>query len=108
MNKKQSDMERRWGSIGLKIISFFCLIGWLLVIPEFMHYLAYKLMLKERGFELPWDFQRYCMTAHYHSDRMGEELLEVFPHFIIAFLVGNLYSEKKQKMVDLLKTVALN
>lgn len=76
----------------------------LLVNTESLHYLAYKMMLQSRGYQLPWNFQRYCMTAHYHSDRIEKELLEIFPSLYDA---GDswekLYAEKKNFIANLLK-----
>jgi HAD superfamily hydrolase (TIGR01509 family) len=73
----------------------------LLVNTELLHYHAYRNMLQARGFTLPWDFNRYCHTAHYHSDKIANELSELFPN-----LYGpgenwdKLYGEKKQVMID--------
>lgn len=76
----------------------------LLVNTESLHYLAYKYMLQARGFILPWDFNRYCMTAHYHSDKIEKEFLELFPSL---YDQGDsweiLYAEKKRKVISLLK-----
>lgn len=61
-------------------------------------------MLQARGFILPWDFNRYCLTAHYHSDRIEKEFLELFP---TLYDQGDsweiLYAEKKQEVIALLK-----
>lgn len=73
----------------------------LLVNTEFLHYLAYKNMLQARGFTLPWDFNRYCHTAHYHSDKIASELLELFPDlYASGESWENLYAEKKKAMID--------
>ena len=77
----------------------------LLVNTEHLHYLAYKMMLQARGFDLPWDFNRYCHTAHYHSDKIASELLELFPSlYSEGETWDHLYAEKKQAIMDLLKT----
>ncbi len=77
----------------------------LLVNTEQLHYQAYKNMLQARGFSLPWDFNRYCHTAHYHSDKIANELLELFPDL---YAQGEnwdiLYAEKKQAMIDQLNS----
>lgn len=66
-------------------------------------------MLQARGFQLPWDFNRYCMTAHYHSDRMLQELQELFPNlYDTGETWEQLYAEKKQVMVDLLNEGKVN
>lgn len=58
-------------------------------------------MLQARGLTLPWDFNRYCHTAHYHSDKIANELFELFPSL---YAPGenweDLYAEKKQVMID--------
>lgn len=76
----------------------------LLVNTESLHYLAYRYMLQARGFILPWDFNRYCLTAHYHSDKIEKEFLELFPSL---YDQGDsweiLYAEKKQEVMSLLR-----
>jgi beta-phosphoglucomutase len=81
----------------------------LLVNSESLHFRAYKTMLKARGFNLPWDFARYCHTAHYHSDKISSELLELFPSlYSEGESWDHLYAEKKQAMIDLLNTGEVN
>jgi len=71
----------------------------LLVNTEELHYLAYKKMLALRGFDLPWDFARYCQTAHYHSDKIADELYELFPPLKVQEPNWDiLYAEKKNIM----------
>lgn len=75
----------------------------LLVNTESLHYLAYKNMLQEHNFDLPWDFHRYCMTAHYHADKIAEEFLELFPSlYSQGHTWEQLYAKKKEAMIDLL------
>lgn len=77
----------------------------LLVNTESLHYLAYKMTLQARGYELPWDFHRYCMTAHYHADRIGDELLELFPSLYgVDDSWDTLYAEKRSTIATILKT----
>lgn len=77
----------------------------LLVNTESLHYLAYKNMLQARNLNLPWDFSRYCMTAHYHSDKIAEEFLELFPKlYAPGENWDQLYAEKKQAMIELLNS----
>ncbi len=72
----------------------------LLVNTEEMHFLAYRTMLKNRGFTLPWDFPRYCQTAHYHSDMISSELYALFPDLHVQEPDWNvLYAEKKNAML---------
>lgn len=76
----------------------------LLVNSEELHFLAYKNMLNARGYELPWDFSRYCRTAHYHSDKIASELYEMFPTLYSQEPSWDvLYLEKKKAMISLLE-----
>lgn len=75
----------------------------LLVNTEELHYTAYKQMLSNRGFKLPWSFERYCHTAHYHSDKIASELYELFPDLHRQESTWDvLYDEKREIMIDLL------
>lgn len=77
----------------------------LLVNSEELHFRAYKDMLKARGYELPWDFSRYCRTAHYHSDKIAGELYELFPDLHQQEPTWDvLYLEKKKAMIHLLES----
>lgn len=51
----------------------------LLVNTEELHYQAYQIMCANRGEPLPWDFNRYCQAAHYHSDALKVEILQACP-----------------------------
>ncbi|MBA2728731.1 MAG: HAD family phosphatase [Parachlamydiaceae bacterium] len=80
----------------------------LLVNTEELHFLAYKNMLKNRGYDLAWDFLRYCRTAHYHSDKIASELYEMFPTLLCQEPSWDiLYLEKKQAMIHLLEVGAV-
>jgi beta-phosphoglucomutase len=75
----------------------------LLVNTEELHFCAYKQMLATRGFELTWDFHRYCHTAHYHADKIGSEFYQTFPALLQQESSWDvLYNEKKKIMIDLL------
>lgn len=75
----------------------------LLVNTEELHFAAYKQMLASRGFALPWDFHRYCHTAHYHADKIASELYEMFPDLYTQECSWDvLYDEKKKIMIDIL------
>ena len=77
----------------------------LLVNTEELHFRAYKNMLLARGFELPWNFNRYCRTAHYHADKIGDEFYELFPELQTQEASWPvLYAEKKQAMINLVNT----
>ncbi len=81
----------------------------LLVNTEEIHFIAYKKMCSDRGFDLPWDFNRYCMTAHYESDRLKKEIYADLPElFKIEPRWEVLYAEKKQNMINLLKEGAVH
>jgi HAD superfamily hydrolase (TIGR01509 family) len=68
-----------------------------------MHFLAYKKMLERRGFQLLWDFQRYCQTAHYHADTIAGELYALFPELMQQEPSWEvLYAEKKAAMFELI------
>lgn len=75
----------------------------LLVNTEELHFSAYRQMLARRGFELPWDFTRYCHTAHYHADKIGAEFYAMFPGLGQQESSWEvLYNEKKHIMIDIL------
>lgn len=60
-------------------------------------------MLQAHNFSLPWDFNRYCMTAHYHSDKIADELLELFPDLYSQGRTWEqLYAQKKRIIMNLL------
>ncbi len=80
----------------------------LLVNSEELHFLAYKNMLSARGYMLPWDFSRYCRTAHYHSDKIASELYEMFPTLHQQEPSWDvLYMEKRKAMITLLESGAV-
>ncbi len=80
----------------------------LLVNSEELHFMAYKNMLKNRGHNLTWNFSRYCRTAHYHSDKIASELYEIFPDLLSQEPSWDvLYGEKKQAMISLLESGAV-
>lgn len=81
----------------------------LLVNTEEIHFLAYKEMCANHGFHLNWDFARYCQTAHYHSDKLREEIYSMFPELYQMQPDWNaLYAEKKQIIVRLLQEGAVH
>lgn len=51
----------------------------LLVNTEEIHFHAYRNMLAREGFELGWNFQEYCLAAHYGSEKLQEEIYRCFP-----------------------------
>lgn len=81
----------------------------LLVNTEEIHYRAYLDMCKGRGFDLPWNFERYCFMAHYDSEKLKNsiyrdlpELYEMEPDWSV------LYQEKKQAILRLLNSGAIH
>lgn len=51
----------------------------LLVNTEEIHYQAYKLMFKARGYTLDWDFNRYCQAAHYEATALRDQMYAQCP-----------------------------
>ena len=81
----------------------------LLVNTEEIHYLAYKRMLAGRGFNLDWDFNRYCRAAHYQSEAVKEQIYEEYPALKAMEPDWNvLYLEKKAAVVSLLNEGAVH
>lgn len=77
----------------------------LLVNTEELHYQAYKTMLKERGFELPWDFTTYFRIAQSDASAPRVKIYAEFPE--LYKLEPNwdvLYLEKKRAYLELLET----
>lgn len=76
----------------------------LLVNTEEIHYLAYKQMCAARGFDLNWDFNRYCQAAHYDADALRLQIYAKFP--LLHAQEPNwqvLYAEKKSALLKLLR-----
>lgn len=77
----------------------------LLVNTEEIHFLAYKQMCAKYGFNLAWDFFRYCQSAHYDADLLKKDIYTEFPR--LQQLEPNwdmLYAEKKRNIVTLLNS----
>ncbi|MFQ5729015.1 MAG: HAD family hydrolase [Waddliaceae bacterium] len=75
----------------------------LLVNTEEIHYFAYQRMCAGRGYELPWDFSRYCQEAHYDSEKLRNSLYADIPSLHKEEPNWDvLYAEKKKAMLDLL------
>lgn len=76
----------------------------LLVNTEELHFLAYKKMCANRGFNFDWSFERYCESAHYSADLLKHELYEKFPLlYEMEPSWDVLYAEKKAIILSLLK-----
>lgn len=81
----------------------------LLVNTEEIHYMAYKRMCKGRGFDLPWDFSKYCRIAHYTAEGIRDNMYADIPE--LYALEPNwqvLYEEKKSAILDLLHEGAVH
>lgn len=74
----------------------------LLVDTEKMHYASYLEMCKRHGFELKWDFLRFCREAHSKALGVWDALGKEFPQFYENDSREALYEEKKQIYVELL------
>lgn len=76
----------------------------LLVNTEEMHYNAYKRMMQRRGVDFTWDFNRYCQSAHYTSDRFRKEVFIDFPALKEQDPTWEiLYKEKQEAIQEILK-----
>ncbi len=81
----------------------------LLVNTEEIHYLAYKKMCAANGFDLRWDFDRYCQAAHYDPDALRVQIYAEFP--ALKSKEPNwqvLYAQKKQLVVQLVNEGAVH
>jgi HAD superfamily hydrolase (TIGR01509 family) len=80
----------------------------LLVNTEEIHFLAYKKILANRGFELNWDFSRYARAAHYEADGFKVAIYDEFPELYNQEPNWDiLYAEKRMTMLSLLKEGAV-
>ena len=80
----------------------------LLVNTEQLHREAYNRMCKNRGFELTWNFQRYCIAAHFESTGLRDQIYEEFPDlFKMEPDWAVLYQEKKDAYMELLNEGAV-
>ncbi len=51
----------------------------LLASTEKIHFHAYKLMLANHGYTLPWDFTTYCSFAHQSTAYFASSIYQLFP-----------------------------
>jgi beta-phosphoglucomutase len=76
----------------------------LLVNTEEIHFKAYQRMCASFGFELGWDFDRYCQTAHYESERLRDGIYASLPELKKQQPSWEvLYAIKKKAILDLFK-----
>jgi beta-phosphoglucomutase len=75
-----------------------------LVRTEELHCEAYRSACAARGLDLPWDFPRYCVAAHYGPERLQEELRRELPGlFSTDFGWEALYRDKSRRYLALLE-----
>ena len=75
----------------------------LLVNTDEIRFLAYKTMCAHYGIDLDWDFNQYCQSAHYNSDKLRQDLQRDFPKlFEIESNWDVLYAIKKAAVLNLL------
>lgn len=81
----------------------------LLVNTEEIHFLAYRRMCAQRGFDLDWSFERYCRSAHYSAEALKEDIYQKFPKLQELEPDWNvLYTEKRRAIMDLLHEGAVH
>jgi beta-phosphoglucomutase len=74
-----------------------------LVRSEQLHWEAYRQTCAARGRDLPWSFERYCLAAHYGSERLQEELSRELPGLLDPPASWQeLYREKSGRYLALL------
>jgi len=77
----------------------------LLVNTEEIQYAAYQKMCADRGFHLPWDFDRYCQIAHHDAKGIRENIYADLPLLKAQEPEWSvLYAEKKRALMYLLQT----
>jgi beta-phosphoglucomutase len=76
----------------------------LLVNTEHLHFEAYRKMCKNRGIELSWDFDRFCLAAHFISTGVKDALYKEYPElYAMEPNWDVLYAEKKKFYQELLE-----
>ncbi len=72
----------------------------LLVNTEHLHFYAYRNMLAEQGCDLRWQFEEYCLAAHYGPEKLKEEIYRAFPNLNKDW--NALYAVKQAQVEELL------
>lgn len=81
----------------------------LLVNTEEIHFAAYKRMCKLYGFDLSWNFQKYCQLAHYKSDGVRKQIFKEMPALKKREPSWDaLYAHKRQAVLDLVQEGAVH
>ncbi len=77
----------------------------LLVNSEDLHFAAYVEMCRRRGFELTWDFYRFCLAAHFSSTGLRDAIYQEFPDLKANEPTWDvLYAEKKSIYQELIES----
>lgn len=80
----------------------------LLVNTEEIHFKAYKNACAEYGFDLSWDFDRYCKAAHYSAEGLKEQIYGEFPGLRQKEPNWDVvYAKKKQALIELFREGAV-
>jgi beta-phosphoglucomutase len=81
----------------------------LLVNTEEIHFLAYKQMCTNHGYNLDWDFNRYCQAAHYDSEALRREITAYLPGLLnVEPNWSVLYAEKQKEVIRLFNEGAVH
>src|SRR5829696_6294078 len=73
----------------------------LLVNTEHLHFAAYIEMCRGRGFDLGWDFNRFCLAAHLSATGLKESIYSQFPELMAQEPDWSvLYAEKQKNYLD--------
>ena len=70
----------------------------LLVNTEMIHYQAYIDMLRRRGFNLDWNFLKYCEVGHFSDQSLKEGVYATFPDLLLQEPNGNVLRNEKNKI----------
>jgi beta-phosphoglucomutase len=79
----------------------------LLVDTEELHFAAYAQAVRERGFFLPWTFQRYTQCSHVGGTGLRDALEEEFPTLFQELPWERFYEEKRALLTTILESAPL-
>lgn len=81
----------------------------LLVNSEEIHFEAYQRMCATFGFQLAWNFDRYCLAAHYDAVKLRDEIYASLPQLKqLKPSWDELYTVKKNAVIDLVREGAVH
>jgi HAD superfamily hydrolase (TIGR01509 family) len=90
------------GAAGRPTAYLFDLDG-VLVRTEELHFAAYREVAAATGRDLPWSFERYCLAAHYGTERLRGELAAALPGLLPDVAAWDaLYAAKSRAYLELL------